>query len=257
MSHKTYYKIANTDLENSTCESQLIITTEELQRSIDQKKQIPVSRCKSLFKSFRHRGAQQTNLKLQNYGIQGKNNKWINKWVKFRNQKVVLDGEMSDPVPVTPGVPHGKVLSPLMFLLYINDINQNINSKIRLFADDCVLYREINPKLDCLEVQQDLQKLVYWSHTWQMSFNINKSHTLYAQRKKQPIIHNGQHSGNTSYAPPISWHRTMYSQTSDGQHTSRRQPTKHKDTKHVETKHQTSLHNCKITGIQNNSQTST
>ena len=71
-------------------------------------------------------------------------------------QKVVLDGEMSDPVSVTSGVPQGTVLGPLMFLLYINDINQNINSKIRLFADDCVLYREINSKLDCLELQQDL-----------------------------------------------------------------------------------------------------
>ena len=96
------------------------------------------SRCNhlGLFKSFRHRGAQQTNLKLQNYGIQSKTNKWINKLLKFRNQKVVLDGEMSDPVPVTSGVPQGTVLGPLMFLLYINDINQNIISKIRLFADD-------------------------------------------------------------------------------------------------------------------------
>ena len=103
--------------------------------------------------------------------------------------KVVLDGEMSDPVPVTSGVPQGTVLGPLMFLLHRNDINQNINSKNRLFADDCVLYREINLKLDCLELQQDLQKLVDWSHTWQMSFNISKCHTLHAHRKKQPIIH--------------------------------------------------------------------
>ena len=90
--------------------------------------------------------------KLQNYGIRRKTNKWINKWLKFRNQKVVLVGEMSDPVPVTSEVPQGPVLGPPMFFLYINDINQNLNSKIRLFADDCVLYREINSKLDCLEL---------------------------------------------------------------------------------------------------------
>ena len=96
---------------------------------------------------------------------------------------------MSDPVPVTSGVPQGAVLGPRMCLLYTNDMNQNINSNIRLFADDCLLYREIHSKLDCLELQQDLQKLVDWSHTWQMSFNINKCHTLHAHRKKQAIIH--------------------------------------------------------------------
>ena len=168
--------------------------------------------------------------KLQNYGIQVKTNKWINKWLKFRNQKVVLDGEMSDPVPVTSGVPLGTVLGPLMFLLYINDINQNINSKSRLFADDCVLYREINSKLDCLELQQDLQKLVDWSHTWQMSFNINNCHTSHAHRKKQPIIHT--YTMDNTPVTPVTHHPYLgisnYSQTSDEQHTYRTQPAKHR-----------------------------
>ena len=155
---------------------------------IDQKKQVDVI-ILDFSKAFDTVAHNKLISKLQNYGIQGKTNKWINKLLKFRNQKVVLDGEMSDPVPVTSGVPQGTVLGPLMILLYINDINQNINFKIRLFADDCLLYREINSKLDCLELQQNLQKLVDWSHTWQMSFNINKCHTLHAHRKKQPIMH--------------------------------------------------------------------
>ena len=146
-----------------SCESQLIITTEEIQRSIDQKKQVDVI-ILNFSKALDTVAHNKLISKLQNYGIQGETTKWINKWVKFRNQKVVLDGEMSDPVPVTSGVPQGTVLVPLMFLLYINDINQNINSKMRLFADDCVLYREINSKLDCLELQQDLQKLVGLTH---------------------------------------------------------------------------------------------
>ena len=60
---------------------------------------------------------------------------------------------------------------------------------LSLFADDCVLYRYINSKLDCLELQQALQKLVDWSRTWKVSFNINKCHTLHAHRKKQSFIH--------------------------------------------------------------------
>ena len=156
-------------------------------RTTTQHRQEETSRCNhfGLFDTVAHN---KLISKLQNYEIQGKTNKWIYKWLKFRNQTVVLDGGMSDPVPVTSGVPQGTVLGPLMFLLYINDINQNINSKIRLFAGDCVLYRKINSKLDCLELQQDLQKLVDWSHRWQMYFNINKCHTLHAHRKKQPII---------------------------------------------------------------------
>ena len=109
-----------------SCESQLIITTEELQRSIDQKKQVDVI-ILDFSKAFDTLAHNKLFSKLQNYGIQGKTNEWINKWLKFRNRKVVLDGEMSDPVPVTPGVPQGTVFGPLMFHLYINDINQNIN----------------------------------------------------------------------------------------------------------------------------------
>ena len=123
-----------------SCESQLIITTEELQRSIDQKKQVDVI-ILDFSKAFETVAHNKLISKLQNYGIQGKTNKWINKWLKFRNQKVALDGEMSDPVPVTSGVLQGTVTGPLMLLLYINDINQNINSKTRLFEDDRVLYR--------------------------------------------------------------------------------------------------------------------
>ena len=122
-----------------SCESQLIITTEKLQRSIDQKKQVDVIILD--FSKVETVAHNKLISKLQNYGIQGKTNKWINTWLKFRNQKVALDVEMSDPVPVTSGVLQGTVTGPLMLLLYINDINQNINSKTRLFEDDRVLYR--------------------------------------------------------------------------------------------------------------------
>ena len=92
---------------------------------------------------------------------------------------------MSDPVPVTSGLEQATVLGPLMFLLH----QPKHQLKIRLFADHCELYRNINSKLNCLELQKDLQKLVDWSHTWEMSFTINKCHTLHAHRKKQPIMH--------------------------------------------------------------------
>ena len=79
--------------------------------------------------------------KLARYGIQGDVHRWIRSWLTLHTQSVVVDGEASDFVRVMSGVPQGTVLGPLMFLLYINDISENLTSHIRLFADDCIMYR--------------------------------------------------------------------------------------------------------------------
>ena len=81
--------------------------------------------------------------KLEYYGIRGPTHKWISSWLSERSQKVVLDGQASDPVPVLSGVPQGSFLGPVLFLVFINDLPENIRSSVRLFADDCVLYRNI------------------------------------------------------------------------------------------------------------------
>ena len=71
-----------------------------------------------------------------------------------------MEGETSKTLKVLSGVPQGTVLGPLMFLLYINDISTGIGSSIRLFADDCVLYRIIKTTEDHNHLQQDLNTLV-------------------------------------------------------------------------------------------------
>ena len=82
--------------------------------------------------------------KLKYYGINNNIYKWIKTWLIQRSQCVVLDGVSSDLVTVQSGIPQGTVLGPLMFLLYINDISNNIHSSLRLFADDCLLYRIVS-----------------------------------------------------------------------------------------------------------------
>ena len=75
---------------------------------------------------------------------------------------MVLDGRAPDPVPVLSGVPQGSVLgpvTPVLFLIFINDLPDNIRSSVRLFADDCVLYRDIKSPLDCQILQDDLNSL--------------------------------------------------------------------------------------------------
>lgn len=79
---------------------------------------------------------------------------------KERFQRVVMDGEASGLAKVTSGVPQGTVLGPLMFLLFINDIHENINSSLRLFADYALLYRSIDTTNNCAIRQNGINKLV-------------------------------------------------------------------------------------------------
>ena len=72
---------------------------------------------------------------------------------------VQVSGTRSSWISVTSGVPQGTVLGPLLFLIYINDIVHNLNSKIKLFADDAVLYSEVSNVQDVNLFQQDLDTL--------------------------------------------------------------------------------------------------
>ena len=85
---------------------------------------------------------------------------WITKWIIKRQQRVVLDNKVSGFLPVKSGIPQGTVLGPLMFLLYISDIDQNISSTIRLFADDCIMYRIVDINEEACNLQHDLDKIM-------------------------------------------------------------------------------------------------
>jgi hypothetical protein len=93
-------------------------------------------------------------------------------------------------MPVRSGVPQGSVLGPTLFLLYINDIADEVNSTIRLFADDSILYREIRGEEDQKQLQKDLNTVFAWADKWQMSFNASKCQLLTITRKTKPRIHN-------------------------------------------------------------------
>ena len=114
--------------------------------------------------------------KLKSFGFHGKLLHWISSYLTNRSQRVVIEGESSAFLPVVSGVPQGSILGPLLFLLYINDISENLSlgSKIALFADDAKIFRHIFDFTDCLALQADLHTLENWSKTWQMNFNAKK-----------------------------------------------------------------------------------
>ena len=95
----------------------------------------------------------------------------------------------SHATPVLSGVPQGTVLAPLLFLMYINDLPTCVRNKVRLYADDVLLYSYVYSKDDCISLQQDLNALEQWSHKWQMPFNPKKCEFLRITNKKSPLIH--------------------------------------------------------------------
>ena len=121
--------------------------------------------------------------KLFSYGIGGTTLNWINAFLCFRQQRVVVNGIKSDWAPVVSGVPEGTVLGPLLFSFYINDISADIESEIRLFADDCVCYREIKNKEDTLKLQRDIDRLGSWARKWGMRFQTVKCNMMQLTNK--------------------------------------------------------------------------
>ena len=105
---------------------------------------------------------------------------------------------------VTSGVPQGSILGPLLFIIYINDLGRNIESRTRLFADDCVLYREVKSTSDSKVLQNDLTKLAKWSNTWQLKFNVSKCKTMCITNKK-PIPTANYYLNNTM----LEWVQTF------------------------------------------------
>ena len=91
---------------------------------------------------------------LYMYGITGKTHRWIEDFLGNRTQEVVVNGSKSECGMVKSGVPQGTVLGPLLFLIYINDIESQNTSSIQPFADDCALYRPIYSESDSLSLQK-------------------------------------------------------------------------------------------------------
>jgi hypothetical protein len=193
MSHMEKYNLL-TDTQHGfrkkrSCETQLIITINDIANSIDNRKQTDVILLdfSKAFDKVPHRRLMN---KLHHYGIRNSTHKWISSFLENRSQTVIVEGARSDVAPVESGVSQGSVLGPSLFLIYINDLPSYIQKKssVRLFADDCVLYRNIENEQDSRHLQEDLDALQKWESDWLMEFHPEKCQVLHITNKRQPIV---------------------------------------------------------------------
>ena len=103
--------------------------------------------------------------KLHFYRIRGKTLSWVKDFLDSRSQAVVLNGVKSDKIAVSSGVPQGSVLGPILFLAYINDLPDQVKSRVRLFADDTAIYLAISSEGVSITLENDLHILEIWKKT--------------------------------------------------------------------------------------------
>ena len=152
---------------------QLLDVLDDWSRSYDENKQIDTVYLdiKKAFDTIPH---QRVLLKLKKYGFDGNLLKWVEDFLNESRQRVVLNGKYSSWKKVTSGVPEGSVLGPVLFIIYVNDMPDSLNSFCKSFADDTKVYTAVECRRDQEKLQRDLLKLCEWSKLWLLEFSVQK-----------------------------------------------------------------------------------
>ena len=185
MSHLSRYKLIKSSqhgfLPHRSCLTNLLEYLERLTTLLGEGYNVDVFYL-DLSKAFDRVPHQRLLLKLTSHGIDGDIYRWIKSWLSDRKQSVILNGSHSSWQNVSSGVPQGSVLGPLLFIIFINDIDlavDTLHTALSKFADDTKGVRQIITDEDAQQLQKDLDNLFKWSIDWQMLFNLDKCHILH------------------------------------------------------------------------------
>ena len=160
-------------MHNKSCLTNLLETFEDWTSAVDQGYSVDMIYLdySKAFDSVPHR---RLISKLEAYGIHGNLSLWLTNFLTNCLQRVVVNGCLSDWISVLNGVPQGSVLGLLLFILYVNDIPNLIESNVKMFADDTKIYSVIKSFDDSLKLQHDIDRFMQWSSTWLLRFNAAK-----------------------------------------------------------------------------------
>ena len=135
--------------------------------------------------------------KVEQFGIKGKLHAWILSFISNRYQQVLVDGKLSRKEKVISGVPQGTVLGPLLFLIFINDLELTLkHSILHIFADDSKLVKEVVNEEDHQKLQEDLDTAMDWAVNNNMELNQKKFQLL--QYGKEEVLKTPYHANTTT-----------------------------------------------------------
>ena len=170
------------------CITQLLVCLDDWTRVMESSEEFDVIYT-DFSKAFDSVAHERLLVKLQNNGIKGDLLQWIRSFLSGRPQCVNVNGILSDWKDIISGVPQGSVIGPILFVIFINDMPDEVKESIcKLFADNCKLYRNVSSSGQN-DLQKELLNLENWSTTWQLPFNATKC----------KVSHFGTHNANYSY----------------------------------------------------------
>jgi len=161
-----------------SCLTNLLDFFEEMYKKMDEGKAVDIIYL-DFAKAFDKVPHKRLGKKLEASGIGGNLLKWLENWLRDRRQKVGIRGKYSKWRRVESGVPQGSVLGPLLFVVFINDIDSEIVSKISKFADDTKMGRGVDTEEEADVLRKDIEGLHRWAEKWQMKFNKEKCSVMH------------------------------------------------------------------------------
>jgi ribonucleases P/MRP protein subunit RPP40 len=170
---------------NKNCELQLLLYTNFLCKHVDVKDTVHAVYL-DLQKAFDKVPHPELLYKVQyHFGVCGVVLQWLSAFLSGRRQRVIVGSASSNWEGVSSGVPQGSVLAPLLFILYVHDMQAGLEgAELLKFADDTKLFSVIRNDRDCVTMQKNLDLLSLWSRTWKMPVNASKSAVISFGRKR-------------------------------------------------------------------------
>lgn len=170
-------------MKNRSCQTNLLEFMDKITEYVDNGEPVDIVYL-DFSKAFDKISHSKLLIKLEAHGISGKVAGWIKEWLKDRKQFVFVKGAESNMIFVISGVPQGSVLGPILFIIYINDLDEQVENLnvLKKFADDTKGAKKIRSQNDANQMQDTLNNLFNWSKTWSMDFNTKKCKIMHVGR---------------------------------------------------------------------------